>query len=85
MIHKSTEGGTHGKESRTKGSGEEDSGEEDSEEEDSEGRHEEEVIPSFSAPVAGRGGASFSPTTLCYRLKMNSTNAPSPSVTLLRA
>ena len=70
-MHKSTEGGTHGKESRTKGSGEEDS--EEANEEANEGRHEEEVIPSFSAPVAGRGGASFSPTTLCYRLKMNST------------
>ena len=67
-MHKSTEGGTHGKESRTKGSGEEDS--EEANEEANEGRHEEEVIPSFSAPVAGRGGASLSSTALCYRLKM---------------
>ena len=69
MIHKSSEGGTHGKESRTKGSGK-GTCEKEGNEETSEGRREEEVVPSFSAPVAGRGGASFSPTTLCYRLKM---------------
>ena len=69
MMHKSTEGGTHGKESRTKGSGKGSSGKEGSEE-SSEGHREEEVIPSFSAPVAGRGGASLSSTTLCDGLKM---------------
>jgi len=59
-IYKSTEGGHHGKEGGGKGSSEETS-DEKGDEETSEGHRKEEVIPSFSAPVMGRGGTSFFP------------------------